>query len=76
MATLCRTLTRAASASSFGVRLWRIRALSTTGPALGAEMTCREALNSAMDEELARDDRVFLIGEEVAEYDGAYKVRG
>lgn len=37
-------------------------------------LTCREALNSAMDEELARDERVFVIGEEVAEYDGAYKV--
>ena len=27
-----------------------------------------------MDEELARDEKVFIIGEEVAEYDGAYKV--
>jgi len=35
----------------------------------------REALNMAMDEEIQRDERVFLIGEEVAEYDGAYKVR-
>ena len=34
----------------------------------------RDALNMAMDEELARDDRVFIIGEEVAQYDGAYKV--
>jgi len=38
-------------------------------------MTVRDALNSAMDEEIARDDRVFIIGEEVAQYDGAYKVR-
>lgn len=37
-------------------------------------MEVRDALNAAMDEELANDDRVFLIGEEVAEYDGAYKV--
>jgi len=37
-------------------------------------MTVRDALNSAMDEELARDEKVFIIGEEVAEYDGAYKV--
>lgn len=37
-------------------------------------MTVRDALNSAMKEELERDDKVFLIGEEVAEYDGAYKV--
>lgn len=28
-----------------------------------------------MDEELERDERVFLLGEEVAQYDGAYKVR-
>jgi pyruvate dehydrogenase E1 component beta subunit len=34
----------------------------------------REALNQAMTEEMERDDRVFLMGEEVAEYDGAYKV--
>lgn len=38
-------------------------------------MTVRDALNSAMEEELKRDDRVFIIGEEVAQYDGAYKVR-
>lgn len=34
----------------------------------------REALNQAMAEEMERDERVFLLGEEVAEYDGAYKV--
>ncbi len=39
-----------------------------------AEITYRDALNEAMAEELARDDSVFLMGEEVAEYDGAYKV--
>ncbi|CAF0850947.1 unnamed protein product [Brachionus calyciflorus] len=38
------------------------------------QMTVRDALNSAIDEELARDDKVVLIGEEVAKYDGAYKV--
>lgn len=38
------------------------------------EMTVRDALNMAMEEELNRDERVFIIGEEVAEYDGAYKV--
>lgn len=37
-------------------------------------MTVRDALNQAMDEELERDERVFLLGEEVAQYDGAYKV--
>lgn len=34
----------------------------------------REALRQAMDEEMARDERVFIMGEEVAEYNGAYKV--
>lgn len=37
-------------------------------------MTCRDALNKAMDEEMGRDERVMIIGEEVAMYDGAYKV--
>lgn len=37
-------------------------------------ITIREALRQAMDEEMARDDRVFLMGEEVAQYNGAYKV--
>lgn len=39
-----------------------------------AEITYREALNRAMDEEMARDPSVFIMGEEVGEYDGAYKV--
>jgi len=39
-----------------------------------AVITYREALNQALREELSRDDRVFLMGEEVAEYNGAYKV--
>lgn len=37
-------------------------------------MTVREALNSAMEEEMIRDDTVFILGEEVAQYNGAYKV--
>ena len=39
-----------------------------------ATMTVREALRDAMAEEMRRDDTVFVIGEEVAEYQGAYKV--
>lgn len=34
----------------------------------------REALNQALEEEMRRDEKVFLIGEEVAEYNGAYKI--
>ncbi len=37
-------------------------------------MTVREALREAMAEEMRRDDEVFLMGEEVAQYQGAYKV--
>ena len=37
-------------------------------------ITYRDALNQALREEMARDDRVFLMGEEVAVYQGAYKV--
>ncbi|HRN54267.1 MAG TPA: pyruvate dehydrogenase complex E1 component subunit beta [Gemmatimonadaceae bacterium] len=39
-----------------------------------AIITYREALNQALREEMSRDDRVFLMGEEVAQYNGAYKV--
>jgi pyruvate dehydrogenase E1 component beta subunit len=39
-----------------------------------AVMTYRDALNEALREEMERDPDVFLMGEEVAEYDGAYKV--
>jgi len=39
-----------------------------------AVITMRDALNDALREELARDQNVFLMGEEVAEYQGAYKV--
>jgi pyruvate dehydrogenase E1 component beta subunit len=38
------------------------------------KMTVREALRDAMAEEMRRDDSVFVMGEEVAEYQGAYKV--
>tara|TARA_B100001094_G_scaffold308584_1_gene341390 strand:- start:506 stop:1867 length:1362 start_codon:yes stop_codon:yes gene_type:complete len=38
------------------------------------EITMREALNQAIEEEMNKDEDVFLLGEEVAEYDGAYKV--
>ena len=39
-----------------------------------AVLQFREALKRAIDEEMARDERVFVMGEEVAEYNGAYKV--
>ncbi|MBN2731672.1 MAG: pyruvate dehydrogenase complex E1 component subunit beta [Balneolaceae bacterium] len=39
-----------------------------------AELQFREAIRAAIDEEMAQDEDIFVMGEEVAEYDGAYKV--
>ncbi|KAK9881166.1 hypothetical protein WA026_014514 [Henosepilachna vigintioctopunctata] len=50
------------------------RTFSTSKCVAAKQMTVRDALNSALDEELERDERTFLLGEEVAQYDGAYKV--
>jgi pyruvate dehydrogenase E1 component beta subunit len=44
------------------------------GKRFAHKLTVRDALNSAMDEEIARDDKVFVLGEEVAQYNGAYKI--
>ncbi|XP_012387795.1 pyruvate dehydrogenase E1 component subunit beta, mitochondrial isoform X2 [Orcinus orca] len=49
------------------------RRFHRTAPA-ALQVTVREAINQGMDEELERDEKVFLLGEEVAQYDGAYKV--
>ncbi len=46
----------------------------SAGSAPGVKVTLREALRDAMAEEMRADDRVFVMGEEVAEYQGAYKV--
>jgi len=41
---------------------------------VATKMNVRDAINSAMSDEIERDEKVFLIGEEVAQYNGAYKV--
>jgi pyruvate dehydrogenase E1 component beta subunit len=53
-----------------------VPAISTPSEASGpaTSTTLREALRDAMAEEMRRDDRVFVMGEEVAQYQGAYKV--
>ncbi|KAK8249488.1 pyruvate dehydrogenase E1, beta subunit [Phyllosticta capitalensis] len=43
-------------------------------PSGSKEMTVREALNEAMVEEMEKNEKVFVLGEEVAQYNGAYKV--
>jgi len=45
-----------------------------TSAVLRKEISVREALNSAMDDEMKRDSKVFLMGEEVGAYQGAYKI--
>ncbi|XP_065674406.1 pyruvate dehydrogenase E1 component subunit beta, mitochondrial isoform X2 [Hydra vulgaris] len=63
---------------AFSVRNLRnsnLRAFSVTSSSAATKsISVRDALNMAMDEELERDEKVILIGEEVAQYDGAYKV--
>lgn len=47
---------------------------STIYRSFSKKITIREALNSALDDELARDPNTFIIGEEVGKYQGAYKI--
>jgi pyruvate dehydrogenase E1 component beta subunit len=47
---------------------------SLTTSFMARKLKLREALREAMSEEMRRDERVFLMGEEVAQYNGAYKV--
>lgn len=57
------------------VRMLTRRAFSTSNRLAAQQLTVRDALNQAMDEEMEKDERVFILGEEVAQYDGAYKVK-
>ncbi|XP_013407526.1 pyruvate dehydrogenase E1 component subunit beta, mitochondrial isoform X1 [Lingula anatina] len=73
-----RRLCRLHSRDGFATQIQRC--FSTSKPASVQEatkpkkLTVREALNAAIKEEVERDERVFLMGEEVAMYDGAYKI--
>jgi pyruvate dehydrogenase E1 component beta subunit len=65
--------------ASAGARSGKIVSAPAADPAIPAgtsltSTTVREALRDAMAEEMRRDPRVFVMGEEVAEYQGAYKV--
>lgn len=62
-----RSLSRALPASKWA-RKQSIRNMATI------DMTVREALNQAIDEEMERDEAVYILGEEVAQYQGAYKI--
>ncbi|PPQ98498.1 hypothetical protein CVT24_003989 [Panaeolus cyanescens] len=50
------------------------RSYATSSDGEQHSMTVRDALNVAMEEEMLRDETVFILGEEVARYNGAYKV--
>jgi len=60
--------------SSFSQRRNFAAATSPSGDRKPLQVSVREALNMAIDEELAHDPKVFIMGEEVARYNGAYKV--
>jgi len=55
-------------------RIAAFAATTSTLRAVSTDLTVRQALNSALDEELERDNSVFILGEEVGNYNGAYKV--
>lgn len=67
-------LRRVLSSPAASVRAPAAAMLRRSMATVADEMTVRDALNSALDEELSRDESVFLMGEEVARYNGAYKV--
>ncbi|MBS0276437.1 MAG: pyruvate dehydrogenase complex E1 component subunit beta, partial [Proteobacteria bacterium] len=70
------TAQKRAQPAGHGVSAGQIEAAEEEFPA-GTELvttTVREALRDAMAEEMRRDDTVFLMGEEVAQYQGAYKI--
>src|SRR3989442_15807781 len=46
----------------------------TTAATAGREVTYLEAISQALDEEMARDERVFLMGEDIGPYGGAFRI--
>ncbi|KAL9254606.1 Pyruvate dehydrogenase E1 component subunit beta-2, mitochondrial-like protein [Drosera capensis] len=77
---MSRTLLQRARRAAFATGSERLQKLgclqnaTRTYASSSKEITVREALNTALDEEMAADPKVFLIGEEVGEYQGAYKI--
>jgi len=55
-------------------RVSRLPCVSASRAMATVDVPVREAINQAIDEEMARDEKVFIMGEEVAQYQGAYKV--
>ncbi|CAI0381386.1 unnamed protein product [Linum tenue] len=57
-----------------GIRPGAVASASRCFASAAKDLTVREALNSALNEEMSADPRVLLMGEEVGEYQGAYKI--
>lgn len=62
------------SASSSALRIRPVASALRNYSGATKEMTVRDALNSALDEEMSADPKVLLMGEEVGQYQGAYKI--
>lgn len=69
-----RAFPRLAAISNTSSTTSAIQQRRTYADAGKKEYTVREALNEAMAEELEQNEKVFILGEEVAQYNGAYKV--
>jgi hypothetical protein len=66
---------RTLSPNTKGLSLDKIQRLyATQASSDTVQITVRDALNAALEEEMERDELVFLLGEEVGMYNGAYKV--
>ncbi|KAJ1560006.1 pyruvate dehydrogenase E1, beta subunit [Cladochytrium tenue] len=63
---------RFSAATATSATVFASRRFLASEPA--STITVRDALNRAMEEEMTRDEKIFIIGEEVAQYNGAYKV--
>jgi len=59
---------------AFQPQVQAVRQLSVAAPAQGQMVAVRDALQMGMDQEMAKDSTIILLGEEVAQYHGAYKV--
>lgn len=76
MSSLLKAASRLALRGQRGHYRFLSASSSAAEPAASSEhvMAVREALNKAIEEEMTADEKVFILGEEVAQYQGAYKV--
>lgn len=68
------TVPRSVRASLRRIAPYSVPSIRSYASEAGTQVTVRDALNEALAEELESNDKVFVLGEEVAQYNGAYKV--